>query len=282
MTTRRDFFSKTGKGLMVMGASSLFSNELLGRTNVVTAKEDGFKISFAGFTFRDFDLDTTLEMMQKLDAHYLCIKDFHLPLTSTDEEIKTFHAKLAAKNVTGYGVGPIYMKTETEADQAFEYARRVGVKLIVGVPNYELLPYIDKKVKAYDYHYAIHIHGPDMALYPNAADVINHVKDLDYRIGLCLDIAHDTRYGCDPVADMKKYYKRVYDIHLNDATATGKEGRLCELGRGIVNIPAFVRVLRQLKYNGACSIELNANKQDCFTSAAESIGYIKGVIDGLK
>lgn len=37
------------------------------------------------------------------------------------------------------------MKSETEIDKAFDYAKRVGVKKIIGVPNYELLPYVDKK-----------------------------------------------------------------------------------------------------------------------------------------
>jgi len=73
----------------------------------------------------------------------------------------------------------------------------VGVKLIVGVPNYDLLPYVDQKVKEYDFHYAIHLHGPDMPLYPDAEDVWNNVKDLDPRIGMCLDVGHDTRNGKD-------------------------------------------------------------------------------------
>ena len=283
MATRRDFIKKAGSGLMAMSACSVLpGNGLYGNTLAKTGQDTLFKVSFAGYTFRDFDLDATLDMMQKMDAHYLCIKDFHLPLDSTAEEIAAFHARLAVKKVTACGVGPIYMKTEAEADKGFEYFRRVGVKVLVGVPNYELLPYIDKKVKEYDVNYAIHIHGPDIALYPNAADVMNHVKDLDPRIGLCLDIGHDTRYGDDPVADFKKYHKRVYDIHLTDVTEASKAGTLCELGRGIVDIPAFVRALRKLKYNGACNIELTARKTDCFTAAAESYGYIKGVVDSTK
>jgi len=70
---------------------------------------------------------------------------FHLPLKSSDQEIADFHAKLASKGVTGYAVGPIYMRSEKEIDDAFAYAKRVGVKLIVGVPNYELLPYVEKR-----------------------------------------------------------------------------------------------------------------------------------------
>ena len=41
------------------------------------------KVGMAGFTFAKFDIDKTLETMQRADVHYLCIKDFHLPLNST-------------------------------------------------------------------------------------------------------------------------------------------------------------------------------------------------------
>ena len=129
-----------------------------------------FRLGMAGFTFVNFDLETTLKTLQRLDVHYLCIKDFHLPFDSTDEQIKAFHEKCASYGVTGYAVGPIYMKTEEAIDKGFEYAKRVGVKTIVGVPNYELLPYVDKKVKEYDFNYAIHLHGPDIELFPDATD----------------------------------------------------------------------------------------------------------------
>lgn len=237
-----------------------------------------FKVGMAGYTFAKFDIDKTLETMEKCDVHYLCIKDFHLPLNSTDEQIAAFHAKLKAKGVTGYGVGPIYMRSKEEIDQAFEYAKRVGVKLIVGVPNYELLPYVDQKVKEYDFKYAIHLHGPDMPLYPDADDVWNHVKDLDPRIGMCLDIGHDTRNGKDPIEDLKKYRSRVFDIHIKDVTAPTKQGYSVEIGRGIINFPAFVRALREVGYIGKCSLEHERNMDNPFIGIAESIGYFRGVI----
>ena len=241
-----------------------------------------FNIAMAGYTFVRFDLDSTLEMMKRIDVNYLCIKDFHLPLNSTDEQIAAFNAKLADAGVTGYAVGPIYMKTQQEVDNAFAYAQRVGVKLIVGVPNYELLPYIDKKVKEYDFNYAIHIHGPDIELFPNAKDVIDHVKDLDPRIGMCLDIGHDMRDGFDPAKDLLKYHKRVFDIHIKDVTAACKEGTTCEIGRGVIDIPAFVKALRKVKYSGACSLEFEKDMHDPLAGIAESIGYFKGVIDAVK
>lgn len=241
-----------------------------------------FKVAMAGYSFKNFDLDQTLEMMQKCDVKNLCIKDFHLPLKSNEKEIADFHAKLASKGVTGYAVGPIYMRSEKEIDDAFAYAKRVGVKLIVGVPNYELLPYVDKKVKEYDMHYAIHLHGPDIALYPDAEDVWNHVKDLDARIGMCLDVGHDTRNGKDPVQDLKKYKSRVFDIHIKDVTGASKAGYSVEIGRGIIDFPAFVKMLRKVGYTGMCSLEHERNMKDPLQGIAESIGYFRGVIATTK
>ncbi len=240
--------------------------------------KEKFKVGMAGYTFHKFDLDKTLETMEKTDVHYLCIKDFHLPFNSTDEQIAAFHAKLKAKGVTGYAVGPIYMRSKEEIDRAFEYAKRVGVKLIVGVPNVDLLPYVDQKVKEYDFHYAIHLHGPDMELYPDADDVWKHTKDLDPRIGMCLDIGHNLRNGKDPSAALKKYHKRVFDIHIKDVTAAEKAGYSVEIGRGIIDFKAFVAALRKVGYTGVCSLEHERNMDNPFSGIAESIGFFRGAI----
>ena len=237
-----------------------------------------FNVGMAGYTFVHFDLDKTLEIMEKCDVKHLCIKDFHLPFKSTDAEIAAFHAKLKSKGVTGYAVGPIYMRSKEEVDNAFDYAKRVGVKLIVGVPNYELLPYVDQKVKEYNFHYAIHLHGPDIALYPDAEDVWENVKELDPRIGMCLDVGHDTRNGKDPVKDLERYHTRVFDVHIKDVTGPTKAGYSVEIGRGIIDFPAFVNMLRKVGYSGVCSLEHERNMKDPFSGIAESIGYFRGVI----
>jgi sugar phosphate isomerase/epimerase len=241
-----------------------------------------FKIGMAGYTFLKFDIDKALATMKRADVHYLCIKDFHLPLTSTDAQIAEFQAKLKENGVTGYAVGPIYMKSEADIDNAFAYAKRVGVKLIIGVPNYDLLPYVDKKVKEYDFKLAIHLHGPDIATYPDAEDVWNHVKDLDPRIGMCLDIGHDTRNGKDPIADLKKYKSRVFDMHIKDVTGTTKLGYSLEVGRGVINFPALVKMLRKVGYTGVCSLEHEKDMTDPFMGIAESIGYFRGIIEATK
>lgn len=281
MTTRRTFLKSAGTGVALAGVGPVVT-----LANVPAParapKVDPFKLGMAGYTFVHFKLDQALEMMRKTDVHYLCIKDFHLPYASTPEQIKAFHDQLKASDVTGYAVGPIYMKTQGEIDNGFDYAKRVGVKLIVGVPNEELLPYVDKKVKEYDMRYAIHIHGPDIKLWPNAKSVWDAVKDLDSRIGLCFDMGHDARYGDDPIADLEKYAKRIFDIHLKNVTAASKEGKTCELGRGVIDIPVFVNTLRKINYPGCCSLEYEKDMKDPLAGIAESVGYYKGVCEATQ
>lgn len=278
--TRRTFFKQGLAGALLIGAAAR-GNAIL--PNPVTPKArkavNPFHLGMAGYTFVHFDLDTMLKTLQRLDIHYLCIKDFHLPLDSTEAQIRAFHDTCVAHQVTGYAVGPIYMKSEEEIDRGFEYAKRVGVKLVVGVPNYELLPYVDKKVKEYDFHYAIHLHGPDIELYPDATDVWENTKELDPRIGMYLDIGHDLRNGCDPVADLKKYHTRVFDIHIKDVTDVSKAGVGIEIGRGKIDFPAFIKALREVNYTGMCSLEYEKDMQDPFVGIAESIGYFKAISD---
>lgn len=242
-------------------------------------------LGMAGYTFNKFDIDTTLAFMKRIDVHYLCIKDFHLPLDADAERIAEFKAKLRAHDVVGYGVGPIYMKDVEAVDRAFAYAQRVGVDLVVGVPGvwgdkaprYEVLDRVEQKVKETGIRYAIHLHGPDMALYPDATSVWNDVCERDERMGMCLDIGHNLRAGADPIRDLKRYRKRVFDIHIKDVTLPTKAGKAIELGRGIIDFRAFVKMLRRVDYKGSLSLEYEKDMTDPFVGIAESIGYFRGV-----
>lgn len=201
-----------------------------------------------------------------------------MPMNSTREQINEVLAKFKAGGINVYTVGVIYMKTQEAVDQAFEYAKMAGVKLIIGAPNYDLLPYVEKKIKAYDFRLAIHNHGPDNPLYPNATDIWDHIKDLDPRIGICIDIGHTTRDGQDPSVDIEKYKTRIYDIHIKDVTKAAKDGTTVEMGRGIINIPKVIATLRKIKYTGSCSLEFEKDMKDSLPGIAESIGYWKGVL----
>jgi inosose dehydratase len=251
---------------------------LIGSNDLSAQKSsDSFSVGMAGFTFMNFNIDQTIQMMKRIDVHYISLKDFHLPLNSSQEKISEVINKFKDAGITVYAVGVIYMKSSDQVDQAFNYAKMAGVDLIVGAPNYELLPYVEKKVKEYNIRVAIHNHGPDNPLYPNATDIWNHIKDMDPRMGICLDIGHTLRDGQDPAVDIKRYAKRIFDIHIKDEDKATKEGKPLEMGRGLIDIPKVVTALRKIKFSGKCSLEYEKDMKDPLPGISESIGYFRGV-----
>lgn len=238
------------------------------------------KLGVAGYSFVNFKLEESLKMMKRMQIHYLCIKDFHLPFKSDEAEIAGFHKKLAESDVKGYAVGPIYMtKSLEEIDNAFEYAKRVGVDLIIGIPRKEDLAYISKKADEYGIRYAIHNHGPEDKLYPNSTVIYDLIKNLSPKMGICFDMGHNTRDGHDSVKDLKRYSSRIFDIHLKNITEAADVGKTTELSRGVIDIPAFVKALKSVKYQGVCSLEFEKDMNDPLAGMAESAGYFKGVVD---
>jgi len=281
MSTRRSFLQKGILGVTAVTLTSIPS-VFAESPKEEEVRTDSFKLGIAGYSFLNFNLDESLKMMKKVDVHYLCIKDFHLPYKSTAAEISAFHAKLKEHDVTGYAVGPIYTKNKEEIDNAFDYAKRVGVDLLIGIPAHADLEYVAQKTKEYNIRYAIHNHGPQDKLYPNAESIYNLIKNLDQRVGICFDMGHNKRDGRDSVADLQKFSKRIFDMHLKNVTSATNEGTTCELGRGVINIPAFVKMLRKVNYKGSCSLEYEKDMKDPLAGIAESVGYFKGVCDGTR
>jgi inosose dehydratase len=276
MNSRRNFMKLGGAAAVAALATPLFSSPRIAKA--VDKKEHAFTIGMAGYSFREFTVDQTIAMMKRIGVTNLSLKDFHMPMNSTQEQINEIIGKFKAGGINVYTVGVIYMKTKESADQAFEYAKMAGVNMIVGAPDYELLPYIEKKVKTYNIKLAIHNHGPDNPLYPNATDIWEHIKDLDAGIGICLDIGHTVRDGQNIASDLLKYKSRIYDIHMKDVDKASKAGITVEMGRGIIDIPEFVETLEKINYTGSCSLEFEKDMKDSLPGIAESIGYFKGVL----
>ena len=197
MKTRRQFFKLAGTGILAAGVTSAYGSPVYIQHQ--GDAKDLFKLGMAGYTFREFPIEKAVEMMNRVQVKNISVKDFHMPYDSTQDQIKSVISKFEAGGINVYGVGVVYMKTEKEVDRAFEYAKMAGVKIIIGAPEYALLPYVEQKVKTYDISIAIHNHGPDNPLYPNATDIWNNIWKMDKRIGICIDIGHTTRDGKDPV-----------------------------------------------------------------------------------
>lgn len=248
---------------------------------VPTDAKPRLKLGMASYTLRKFDLDQTLAMTRQVGLKYIAFKSFHLALDSTEAHIEEVVGKVKEAGLELYGGGVIYMKNESEVRQAFAYAKAAGMKMIIGVPSYDLLGLVDELVKEYDIKVAIHNHGPSDKVYPIPAVAYEKVKDLDKRIGLCDDIGHTTRAGVDICESARKYADRLHDVHIKDVSSATAEGQTVEVGRGVIDIPKFLKTLIEINYTGVVSFEYEKDADDPMAGLAESVGYVRGVLAAI-
>lgn len=275
--TRNAFLKLLGAGLSgavtITGSSAFVSQK--------PSKSEPLALGIASYTFRNFSLDETIAMTKRLGIKNIALKSMHMPLESSPKEIKAMADKVRAAGLNLYGAGVVYMKTKEEVNTAFEYAKHAGMDIIIGVPEYELLDLVNEKVKAYDIKLAIHNHGPGDDLYSSPITVYEKIKNLDKRMGLCIDIGHVQRIGQDPAALAERFKDRLYDVHMKDVNLATDKGEPLEVGRGIIDVPKFLKTLQKINYTGNVAFEYEKDADDPMVGLAESVGYVRGVLTML-
>jgi sugar phosphate isomerase/epimerase len=236
------------------------------------------KLGLASYTTRKLNLDQTLAIAKRVDLKYICLKSIHLPLEAKPEEIAATAAKVRQAGLTLYAGGVITMQKDAQVAQGFDYAKAAGMEMIIAAPTSAMLPMIESKVKQYNIAVAIHNHGPGDKNFPTPASVYEKVKGLDKRIGLCIDIGHTVRIGADLIASVQQCADRLLDFHMKDVTAAAPGSKDVPVGRGVIDIPKFLRTLVQLGYTGRVSFEYEAEPDDPLPGLAESVGFTRGVL----
>jgi inosose dehydratase len=240
-----------------------------------------FELGMASYTFRAFPLDQALEMTKRLGLKRITLKDMHLPLNSSPSEIAGVVQKVQSSGLELSGCGVIYMTNEVEVDRAFEYAKLAGLRMFIGVPDASLLDVTEKKAKETGIGLAIHNHGPTDKRFPSPESVYNLIAGRDRHLGLCIDVGHTRRLGLDPAKEVEKYFDRVYDVHIKDVTSADAKGTTVEIGRGVIDTPELLGTLVRLGYSRTIHFEHEKDEKDPLPGAAESVGYVKGVLSTL-
>ncbi|WKN33828.1 sugar phosphate isomerase/epimerase [Porifericola rhodea] len=278
--SRKNFLKLMGLGALASTTQLSWAAPNHKKKDLVVPAKD-FKLGVASYSLRTLSLDEVIAVAKRLELDAVSLKSMHLPLDSSTEDIKASAKKVRDAGLDLYGAGVIYMKTEKEVKEAFAYAQAAELEMIIGVPNHNLLPLVEEQVKATDIKLAIHNHGPGDKVFPSPDSVFEKIRTLDKRIGLCIDIGHTFRIGQDPAAKARQYADRLYDVHLKDVDKRGAKGGTLELGRGIMDIPDFMRALKDINYQGVVGLEYEKDGDDPVPGLAESVGYARGVIAAI-
>lgn len=266
---RNQFIKTLGISTLALSAKANFPKQI---------EFQGLKIGLASYTLRKYSLDQVIEIMKRLAIKDVCLKNFHLPYDTSPDGLKSIAEKIKSNGLNLYAAGVIYMKTNEEVEKYFKYAQNAGIKMIVGAPEHHVLPKVEEMVKATDIKIAIHNHGPEDKIFPSPASIFEKIKNLDARIGLCIDTGHTFRLKQDPAAEFRKYRDRLFDIHLKDLNKQTADAENVEIGRGEMNISLYVQVLKELKYEGIISVEYQKDAENAAYGLTESVGYLRGIL----
>jgi sugar phosphate isomerase/epimerase len=249
-----------------------------------TGKPLPIKLGICSYTFRNFTRAQMLGFLKDLRLADLNVKDTkdHLPMDPTAEAAAL--ADYAAAGIKLHAAGAIYFPKDDEADirAKFEYARRAGIKVIVaGDPTPESLKWIERFVKEYDIRIAIHNHGPEDKFFPSPFDVLKAIKNLDPRIGFCIDVGHAARANANLVDAIHATGNRLYDMHIKDLTSFASKESQVAVGEGIMPVREIFKALIDIKYPGFVDLEYEINPDNPMPGVIESMAYMRGVLTGM-
>jgi inosose dehydratase len=240
-----------------------------------------FDLGIASYTFRMFPLEQAIAMTARLGVRKLTLKDMHLPMNVTPQQMEAVREKMKAAGVELSSCGVVYMRTEDEVRRGFAYARLAGITMMVGVPEPQLLGLAEEQVKETGIALAIHNHGPDNPRFPSPESAYRSIEKMDRRMGLCIDVGHTQRLGLDPAVEIERFFDRLLDVHIKDVSAADAKGTTVEIGRGVIDTPKLLKTLVRLGYSKTIHFEHEKDEKDPLPGLAESVGYVRGVLAAI-
>jgi sugar phosphate isomerase/epimerase len=281
LMNRRHFFYSSAAIAAPFAASS----------TALAAAPDDLKLSVATYSFRSFQRDLCIKLVKQLGVEYVDVKEFHLPQTDSPAAIANGRKAFDKAGLKVIGGGNVSLQEPDEAGlrKHFEYAKAAGFPMMICAPNHENLPIIEKLAKEFDIKIAIHNHGPEDKHFPSPQNVLEAVKNMDARMGLCMDIGHATRAGADIVKTVADAGARLFEIHVKElkeptgkAPGIGPSFGQVPVGDGILPIPALFKQLKKIGYQGVCSLEYEIDADDPMVGMQKSFAYMRGVLAGLR
>lgn len=246
--------------------------------------EAGFKLGVASYSFRKLSRAEAIRGMEALNCRYINIKEMHAPIKSTPAELEQARKDFENAGIKILGVGNITFNKADEGEirRNFDYAKALGAPVIVMAPTHETVPMIEKFVKEYNIKAAIHNHGPEDKFFPAPADVLKDVKNMDERLGCCVDLGHTTRTSTAAIEALKQTGKRLHDIHVKDLSDLMKKDAQVAVGDGAMPIPQIFQYLMKSGYKGGVMLEYEIEADTPLPGMQKSFSYMRGVLAGLK
>jgi sugar phosphate isomerase/epimerase len=240
-----------------------------------------YSFGVCSYCVREFQRGLAISMLKQLGAHSVSVKDVHLSYNSTAAEAAKAREEFEKAGLQIVSGGTVPMTERGALRKYFEYAKRCGMPMMVTAPTHEALPEVEQLVKEYDIKIAIHTHGPEDNQFPNPQAVLEAVKGMDPRIGVCMDVGHTMRTGVDVVETVAVSGTRLLDMHFKDLMSPTEKDSQCAVGRGVMPVVAILKQLKKMGYHGSINLEYEIHSDDPLPGMLESMAFLRGAAAGL-
>jgi sugar phosphate isomerase/epimerase len=257
------------KKLLLCLAAAACLGLTAGARDDADAERLGWKLGAQAYTFRALSFFETLEKLQALGIKYVEAYPGQKLKPGSDVKVDTgmsaaesaeMQAKLKATGVklVAFGVAGIPGKTEAELRKHFEWAKKLGIEVLVTetVPT----PAMDKLSQEFGIKLALHNHPKSWP----AEQVLAATKDLRQNCGSCADTGHWKRAGRVPLEELKKLEGRIVELHFKDVvpTANKKGWEDAPWGTGEGDAKALLAELKRQGFKGYFQIEYERGTVD--------------------
>ena len=271
-------------GALLAAGAAAGAPRVLAQALPAAGKPLPIRLGLCSYTFRSFTRAQMIAFLKQLNMTELNVKDIkdHLPMDPAAEAAAL--ADYKAAGIRLHAAGAIYFPKDDEADirAKFEYAQRAGIDVIVaGDPTPESLQWIERFVREYNIKIAIHNHGPEDKFFPSPFDVLKAIKDLDPRIGFCIDVGHAVRAGANLVEAVHGTGARLYDVHVKDLTSYKSRDSQVAVGQGILPFRDLFQALIDIQYPGFVDLEYEIHGDAPMPGVIESLAYMRGLLAGM-
>jgi len=200
------------------------------------------------------------------------------------EVIAQVKAKLAAAGVHAAAYGVVrFDQDEVASRKVFEFAKEMGMSVLVTEPAVEALDHLEKLAKEFDLKVAIHNH-PKKANDPSyrywdPEYVLSLVKDRDPRMGACADTGHWIRSGLDPVESVRLLKGRIHDSHLKDLNELGNpKAHDVPFGTGVGKLNEVLNAMVEGGFNGPIHIEYEHNWETSVPEIKQCLDFLRAFV----
>ncbi len=228
------------------------------------AEKLGWHLAQKCYTFIKLSLSETIDITKSLGLRYIELNPSQLFSKDRPEKVnqdsstelrEAIKKRLADAGITALGFGVIKLdKDEANDRKIFQFAKDLGIQVIISEPPGDAFGLLDKLTAEYDVKVAMHNH-PEPSPYWKPEIVLATIMGHSALIGSCADVGHWARSGLKPVDCLHQLDGHIISLHFKDTNKVGKGAHDVPFGTGQADVKGMLTELKRQGFKGLLSLE---------------------------